>query len=164
MAEVKGSTAEPTSSASDFLSVGSQLFGGFMRADGLLTQSRNEAANLRATGADLRRRAVEEYAISTLKSAEAKRRADLIKSRALAVAAAQGAAVDADVLNVMADLDAEGKLASRVAIYDGMLSRRNLERQAQQADLEAQQREAAGQRDALSTILGTALSIGALLL
>lgn len=155
MAELTGSR---------YLKGTSGFLGGFMAADGIMSAGRDKAASLRSTASQLRDQANEVTMASQLKSAEAKRQMDLAKSRALAVAAAQGGAADPDVINVVAGLDVEGKLASLTSIYEGAAKARTLKKEAFYKGIEAKQTENATKMDAFGSILSAATSFGSMFL
>lgn len=98
----------------------------------------------------LRRLAGDERATSQLAAAEERRRARLLESRARAVAAKSGAgASDPSVLNLMADLSAEGEYRALARMYEG-------ETGAQSLELEAKERRRAARGQSISTILSGA--------
>jgi len=69
--------------------------------------------------AELDRAAGQSIAASQRSAAEQRRIARYASSRTLAVAAASGGADDPGVINIMADLDAEGAYRAAVAMYQG---------------------------------------------
>lgn len=111
------------------------------------------ASNERGTATDarnLRRLAGQERASSQRAAIEERRRAKLLESRARAVAANSGAGVtDPTVLNVMADLSAEGEYRALSRLYEG-------ETGAQTMEVEARQRRRATRGNSISTILSGA--------
>lgn len=97
--------------------------------------------------AQLRRMAGSERATAQRASIEERKRVRLLESRARAVAASSGAgASDPTVLNVMADLEAEGEYRALTRLYEGETAAGSLE-------LEAKERKRAARGKAISTIL-----------
>lgn len=83
------------------------------------------------------------------------RRARYAGSAALAAAAASGGgASDPTVINIIADIAAEGAYRQQVALYGGQSRAQQLELQAQAAQIEGSNRARAGERDQFGSILG----------
>ena len=85
---------------------------------------------LRKEALQLERQAGIERAASQRKAMEEKRQARLVASRAQAVGAATGGALDPTVVNAMADIEGEGEFRALTALYEGEEEARGLEAQA----------------------------------
>jgi hypothetical protein len=98
--------------------------------------------------------ATQEVAVGQRRSLEAKRQADLVASRALAVASAGGAAQDID--NLIADITNEGSYEASVAMYEAETQAETLKREGRKAEMYGEDVQAASQKRALSTVLSGA--------
>lgn len=95
--------------------IGNLSAGSAARAAG---QRAQDASNFEA--AQLRQQAGQSVAASQRDAMEQRRRAQLIASRAVAVAAASGGSVsDPTVANLIADIEGEGALRAGLALYQG---------------------------------------------
>jgi hypothetical protein len=117
----------------------------------------NRAAQFEA--GQMEHNAKEARAASQRDAMEQRRRAEVAQSRALAVAAASGAgALDPTVIDLIGDIEAEGDLNARTALYAGEERGKGMEAQAGARRYEgAQARKAANMKSA-STILSSASS------
>lgn len=98
----------------------------------------------------LRRLAGQDRATSQRAANEERRRARLLESRARAVAAKSGAGVsDPTVINLMADLSAEGEYRALTRMYEG-------ETGAQSLETYATQRKRATRGQSIATVLSSA--------
>jgi hypothetical protein len=87
-------------------------------------QRRNVASQFEAE--QLEQAAGQSVAASQRDAAEEKRKADLLASRALALAAASGGGTDGSVVKIISDLKGEGSYRSAVALYRGEEQARKL--------------------------------------
>jgi hypothetical protein len=95
------------------------------QASRLAGQRRNVAAQFEAE--QLEQNAGQVIAASQRDAMEERRRADLVSSRALALAAASGGGVsDSTVVNIIAKLKGEGSYRSAVALYRGETEARRM--------------------------------------
>lgn len=109
----------------------------------------------------LEQKAGQERAASQRKSIEARRRARIAESRALALAAASGGgASDPTISNLMAGIAGEGEMAAQTAVYEGEERARSAEYGATMARYEGKQAKQASRIGAATTILGSAAKLG----
>jgi hypothetical protein len=119
----------------------------WLQAAGTVLSVASNERGARADARQLRAMAGQERATSQRAAAEERRRARLLESRARAVAAKSGAGVsDPSVLNLMADLSAEGEYRALTRMYEG-------ETGAQSLETEATQRRKAARGQSISTLL-----------
>lgn len=124
----------------------------YMQAAGTILSVVSNERGAKSDARRLRRMAGDERATSQRAASEERRRARLVESRARAVAANSGAgASDPSVLNLMADLSAEGEYRALTRMYEGETS-------AQSLEMEARERRRAARGQSISTILGGAAS------
>lgn len=96
-------------------------------------------------------------AAASVAAGEEERKAALIASRAIAVAAASGAGtLDPTVVRILQGINAEGALASATQMYNGEEEARGKLEQARATRYEGSAAKRAGKTRALSTILGGA--------
>jgi hypothetical protein len=79
-----------------------------LQAGGTIIGANAEAKSLRSEAAQLDAMAGQDRASSQREAVEQRRQARLLQSRALAVGAATGGAMDPTVVNTIADLEGEG--------------------------------------------------------
>jgi hypothetical protein len=131
------------------LQAGGSIFGGI---------AANKAA--KAEAGQLKTQAGLERATSQREAMEERRQARLLNSRALAVAAASGGAVDdPSVVNLMADIDAEGEYRALTQLYEGETEARGLEAQAKARRKEGRNAKIAGFINAGASLLGAGSSL-----
>lgn len=105
--------------------------GTLLQAGGTLSAANAQAGQLRSEATQLDAMAGTDRASSQRTSAEQRRQARLLQSRALAVAASSGGgASDPTVVNILSRLEGEGEYRSLVALYEGEESARSKEMQA----------------------------------
>lgn len=133
-----------------------QGVGGLMAGFGARSAGKAEQAAAQFQAAQLQQNAVQAVAASQRAAAEERRKAQLVASRALAVAAASGgSASDVSVQNIIADLDSEGAYRAMVALYEGEEKARQLGMAAQGKLYEGELVAKAGrQKQAAYTIAG----------
>lgn len=112
----------------------------------------DQEANYRAQQDEIR--AGQERASAQRASIEEIRKMRLVQSRGRAVAAASGAgALDPSVMDIMGDLETEGRYRAATAAYQGEDSARNLENSAMLSRYTGKQAKSAGNTKAISTLL-----------
>lgn len=117
--------------------------------------AKGEAKELRKQADQLDIKAGQERASAQRLAIEQRRQAELLSSRALAVAAASGAGVDdPTVLNIMANIAGEGEYRALTALYEGEEEARGLELNADARRREAKNTKKAAKFSALGTIIG----------
>lgn len=136
--------------------IGGQIFTGIAQL-----QAGAQAAQAAAfTAAQLRQNAGQALAASQRDAYGAQKQTDYVLSRALAVAAASGGgASDPGVVNLMAEITAQGAYKQSVALYQGQEKARMMELQAQGAEFEGDSKEAAATGAAIGSGLGAASSL-----
>lgn len=152
-AAVAGLTGAAGKSAGTILTTTALVGGTVLQAAGSIAAGRAEqqAANARARAlehqaAQARQTAGQERAASQRDAIEERRRARLIKSRALAVAAGSGAgAGDPTVENILGDIGEEGEFRALNELFIGEERARGLETQADLKIFEGQQERRAGE-------------------
>ena len=96
-----------------------QMGGGMASASAARTAGINQRIAADYKARQLEQNATQQIAASQRRAGEERRRAQLVASRALAVAGASGAGVsDPSVANLLADLEGEGAYRAGVAMYD----------------------------------------------
>lgn len=122
----------------------------YLQAGGTLLSASSTLSGARSDARQMRTMAGQERAGSQRAASEERRRAALLESRARAVAAKSGAGVsDPTVVNLMADLEAEGEYRALTRMYEGETAAKSLE-------LEASTRKKAAKGQAISTLLSGA--------
>lgn len=96
-------------------------------------------------------------AIGQRKSFESKRQAKLIASRAIAVAAAGGAAQDID--NLIADIEGEGAYRASLAMYEAETQAESIKLKGLMAEQMGRIRKKGSRMGALSTIISRGASL-----
>lgn len=133
---------------------------GLLSAGGTIIGAKGEAKELRKQADQLEVKAGQERAASQRRAIEQKRQADLLSSRAIAVAAASGASVDdPTVLNILADIEGEGEYRALTALYEGEDEARGLEFEARARRREAKNTKKAARFKAAGSIIGAGSSI-----
>lgn len=122
-------------------------------------QAQQQAADFAAGQAE--QQAGQARAASQRRAIEERRRGRLAASRAQAVGAASGSAGSVDVINRIADLEAQGEYGALVALYEGEEQARGLETQAGVSRFEGGQARTAGNLAAQSAIVSGASSLAA---
>ena len=108
----------------------------------------------------LRYNAGQENAVAQFSAEEKRRQTRLLMSRALAVAAAGGgSASDPTVLNLMAGIETEGRIAAMSDLYEGAARARGLNLEADTKDYEGRVASKAARLKASSTLLTGAKGI-----
>lgn len=98
-------------------------------------------------------------AVAQRRAMEARRQGRIAASRAQAVGAAGGGAGSVDVINRIADLDAQGEYGALVALYEGEDAARNMTSQANVMRYEGSQAKEAANRAAMGTLIQGASSL-----
>lgn len=93
----------------------------------------------------------QKVAVGQRTALEQKRQAELMASRAVAVAAAGGASQDID--NLIADIHGEGLYRANVAMYEAETEAENLKFEGLMAEQTGREREKASQIGALATVI-----------
>lgn len=110
--------------------------------------------------AQLRQAAGQAQAASQVEAQDVQRRADLVASRALAVAAASGGgASDPTVVNTIAGIAQEGAYRKAVALYKGDEEARKLTMQAEASQYEAANKAYGERLTALGGFIGAGTSL-----
>lgn len=126
-------------------------------AGGQVSASNAQAGQLRSEAAQLDTAAGQDRASAQRAGAEQQRQARLLQSRALARASASGAgASDPTVVNILANLEGEGKYRALTALYEGEETARSKEMQATARRKEAGNAKKAGIIGAVGTVLSGA--------
>lgn len=97
-------------------------------------------------------------ALGQRRAAEERRRADLANSRALAVGAAQGGALDPSLSRTMAAIEGEGEFNALAALYDSEQEARNQEFAGSMARYEGKLAKKTATMDAVGGLLSGATS------
>ena len=117
-----------------------------------------QEANYRAQQADIN--AGQERASAQRGMIEELRQMRIAQSRGQAVAAASGAgALDPSVMDIMGDLETEGRYRASTVKYEGEERARDLETGAVLARYEGRQAKKAGKLKAISTLMGGATDL-----
>lgn len=98
--------------------------------------------------------ATQEVAVGQRKALEVGRQADLVASRALAVASAGGAAEDID--NLIADIHGEGVYEANVAMYEAESKAEKLKYEGSLAEKFGQETQAVSKTKSYATVLSGA--------
>lgn len=98
-------------------------------------------------------------AVGQRKGLEAKRQAELMASRAVAVASAGGAAQDID--NLIADISSEGVYQANVSMYEAETESERLKYEGLMAEQTGREEAGAGMFKAFSTVLSGGAAIAA---
>jgi len=115
-------------------------------------QDQQQAASY--TAQQLRYNAEQENAVAQFSAEEKRRQTRLLMSRALAVAAAGGgSASDPTVLNLMAGIETEGRLAAMADLYEGAARARGLNLEADAREYEGRVASKAARLKASATLL-----------
>lgn len=118
----------------------------------------NQEANYRAQQAEIQ--AGQERASSQRAMIEELRQMRLVQSKAQSAAAASGAgALDPSVIDIMGDLETEGRYRANVKRYEGEDRARDLENSAVLARYEGKNAKKAGNLKAISTLASGASSM-----
>ena len=134
--------------------------GSVLKAGGTLFSSGAQAKSLKSEARQLDTKAGLERASSQREAMEERRKARLLQSRGLAVAAASGGgADDPGVVNILADIAGEGEYRSLTALYEGNERAFGLESEAKARRKEAKNVKTAGYIGAASTLLGAGSSM-----
>jgi hypothetical protein len=110
--------------------------------------ARNEADS---QAADMKVAAGQEQAYAQRRAIEQRRQARLVKSRALALAAAGGAADDPSVTRVLGDIAGAGEYDAMVELFEGDVAARNLRSQARATKAAGKEAYRAGRLGAVAT-------------
>lgn len=106
-------------------------------AEGARASAERNAVAKRYEADQLRQAAGQAVAVSQLQAQEERRKARLVQSRTLAVAAASGGGVsDPTMVNILGKIAGEGTYRSNVALYGGEERARVMRMQAEAADYE----------------------------
>jgi len=146
--------------------------GGFAAAQGWMAASgiagalgAYQGGRIARTVGRMRKRIAQDQAKQVVASAQRqalneKKNAELIASRAIAVAAAGGGgADDITVTNIVADIDAEGAYRAAVAMYEAETEAANLRYQGELSEWEGNQAYKAGKVKAVGSLLETGARI-----
>jgi hypothetical protein len=130
-----------------------------LQAGGTIIGANAEAKSLRSEAAQLDAMAGQDRASSQREAVEQRRQARLLQSRALAVGAATGGAMDPTVVNTIADLEGEGAYRALTALYEGEESAQSKEAEAKARRKEAKNVKRAGLINAGAQVLSSASSL-----
>lgn len=126
-------------------------------AGGTILSGRAESKQLKSQARQLEAMAGNTRGTAQRSAREERRQAKLASSRALAVAAASGGgATDPTVVNIMADLEAEGEYRALAQMYEGEEMARSQQAEALARRKEAKNVKRASYMKAGSTILSSA--------
>lgn len=147
-----------------------QVIGTVLQVGGQQKAAQAEKASGQSTrmlrdfeAAQLEQQAKQEFAQSQRAAAEERRTADLLSSRAQALAASGGGGVsDPTTFNLMADIEGEGSYRASVALYQGEENARRLRlaAKAKRFEGEAAERGAAVRAGAYSMAAGATAAEG----
>lgn len=136
------------------------IAGPALKIGGTLFSSGAQAKSLKSEARQLDTKAGLERASSQREAMEERRKARLLQSRGLAVAAASGGgASDPGVVNLLADIEGEGEYRSLTALYEGNERAAGLESEAKARRKEARNTKISGYIDAASTLIGAGSSM-----
>lgn len=131
-----------------------------LQVSGELNKGRALDAQARSEAAQLKRQATNQRGISQRESSEARRRGEVARSRAQAVAAASGAtADDPTVTNIMGDIEGRTEYNALSALYNGEFSASGLDQTADARRRMGRAARGAGRMQAGATILSNAGSL-----
>lgn len=128
-------------------------------AAGSIVGSKAESKALKAEADQLDAQAGRERATSQRAAMEQRRQSRLLASRAIAVGAATGGALDPTVLNIISRLEGEGEYRALSALYEGEEEAIGLENQAAARRREAKNVKKGGLLKAAGTIIGAGSDI-----
>ncbi len=142
------------------VAIGAAIAGTALKAGGTLLGAKDEAKQLKSQARQYETQAGLERASSQREAIDERRQAELVSSRALAVAGASGGGVsDPTVINTIADIQAEGEYRALTALYNGETQAQSYEAQAAARRKEAKRAKRAGAISAAATILEGGSSI-----
>jgi len=131
------------------------VVGGVVTAAGQYQEGEEKLATSRAQGAQMRRNAGQLRAAGQAQGAEELRKAELMRSRILAVAAASGGGVtDPTVVNLVSANAAEGSLAAATHRYNAESKAQDTEYQAMITEKEGEAYARASKYKALGRLFG----------
>lgn len=140
--------------------IAAQVIGTVLSASGQLEAGNASRAQSQYQAAQLRRNAIQEQAVGSVQAQEEVRRMELTQSRILAVAGASGAgALDPTVVKLIAQTEAEGRLAAATRIYNSDTSAQAMTEQASATEYEGLMVQRASQYKVASTLLSGGKSI-----
>lgn len=135
--------------------VGLDVFGRLFSAFGSLQSGSDEKAAADFQAAQLRQNAGQALASSQREAITVQQQADLVASRALAVAAASGGgASDPTVVKIMAGIAGEGAYRTAVSLYQGEEKARSLLNQAAAVQYNGELAKAAETKNAIGKFVG----------
>lgn len=130
--------------------------GGLLQAGGSIMGGNAALAEAEASAAQLRYNAGQQRAAGHRAGQNEIRQSEVLMSKMLAMAGASGAgAYDPTMINLFAQADAEGKLASQTQIYNAEEAARGMEADANAAIRSGRAKKRAGQIGALGSLLST---------
>lgn len=139
--------------AAPYITAGTTALSVYSQAE----QGRAAAANANLVAAQQDRAANQAQVEAQQEAANERKRAKLVRSRALAVAGASGAGVsDPTVTNILTDIDTEGEVNALNALYSGDYSARAIRSGADATRREGRARKSAGYVAAGTTALNWA--------
>lgn len=141
------------------LAAGAQVAGSALSAYGKWQAGQNASRIANWEAGQMEGSARQARAVSQRRYLEEKRQAQLVESRALALAAAGGGAADVGTINIIGDIKAEGKYRSLVALFEGEDAAQKLELQAQVRREEGRAARRAANLNAFSSVLSSAGSL-----
>lgn len=134
--------------------------GAIVGAIGKLKAGEDAAQEGELQAIQLRANANASAASAQRQAQDVQRRTDMVKSRALAVAASSGAgADDPNVLNTIAGIEAEGHYQAMSRLYNGETQRQSLNNQADATVREGNAKRTAYDLSAVSSVLSTGSSL-----
>ena len=133
------------------LAIPAMVTGTVLSAGAELKAGRSAAARGRTQKVMNEVAATQVVAVGQRKALEEKRQAEIMASRAVAVAAAGGSPDDID--NLIADISSEGVYRANVAMYEAETESENLKYQGLMAEQIGKEEEKASKLTALSTVL-----------
>jgi hypothetical protein len=135
------------------------LIGTGVQAEGQYQQGRINSATAALQGIQDDRDANQAQVESQIQASGERRRAKLLRSRALAVAGKSGAGVsDPTVTNILAGIDTEGEVRALTALYEGDTTAQALRSGAQSKFRASSAYRSAGNLSAASSLAGGAYS------
>ena len=144
----------------DKMTVPLQVGGTLMSAFGSLSQGKSAQRSHEFTAAQLDRNALAAEATSQREAIEERRKAELMKSRARAVAAAGGGtASDVGVMDIMAKMEREGEYNALTALFEGSEQAAGLRTGAMAERFTGAAKKKAGKIKAVSTLFSGAMKV-----
>lgn len=133
------------------------LGGGLLKAGGAVSSGNDAMAEAESVAAQLRYNAGQQRAAGQRSAIQEKKNTDVLLSKMLALGGASGGSMsDPTMLNLFAQAEAEGKLASQTQMYNANEAARGMEAEAAGALRSGAARKKASRIEAFGSLLSTA--------